>query len=179
MCSRKKIRTLFCMCVVVIVCVSSMIIIIVISADGADPVPFIPSPNRSMYRYYIIIILKRRPIGCSSGSTTLIYIIILYDYIPYTWRKGTRRKLLHTKRGGNLVDLGRPRKFFFWRYWFIFTFSPHRIQETRLGPVLVISCVLTIYYNHRIFLCLCACELTLFLLLLFCQGDRYIWCTTV
>jgi len=113
MCSRKKIRTLFCMCVVVIVCVSSMIIIIVISADGADPVSFIPSPNRSTYRYYIIIILKRCPIGCSGGSTTLIYIIILYDYIPYTWRKGTSRKLLHTKRGGNLVDLGRPRKFFF------------------------------------------------------------------
>lgn len=118
MCSRKKIRILFCMCVVVIVCVSSMIIIIVISADGADPVPFIPSPIRSTYRYYIIIILKRRPIGFSGGSTTLIYIysiytIILYDYIPYTWRKGTRRKLLHTKRGSNLVDLGRSRKFFF------------------------------------------------------------------
>jgi len=66
----KKIRTLFYMCVVVIVCVSSMIIIIVISAGCADPVPFIPSPNRSTYRYYIIIILKRCPIGCSGGSTT-------------------------------------------------------------------------------------------------------------
>lgn len=141
MCSRKKIRTLFCMCVVVIVCVSSMIIIIVISADGADPVPFIPSPNRSTYRYYIII-LKRRPIGCSGGSTTLIHIIILYDYIPYTWRKGTRRKLFHTKRGGNLVDLGRPRKFFFLALLiYIYFFSSPYTRDSSGSCTYDLACV--------------------------------------